>query len=199
MIQGIIFIVGMALVIFLCALLIVKDKGPVKLKVTKVDKIILIAAGAFIVLSIIFFNVGYRVLIFVADKKVESDFYENLVSQPDYSYEDGVCFKNNEIIVGIWDEKNLNSIKSGIESSYNAKLYPRPRYDNQYNLVFNGSLSYTELKRIRDEILGRYSVTFAEIETEEYGYRQDYRETHRQYQSKERIIKECFQELFGKK
>ncbi|MCR4696657.1 MAG: hypothetical protein K5654_05025, partial [Lachnospiraceae bacterium] len=158
-----------------------------------------IAAGAFIVLSIIFFNVGYRVLIFVADKKVESDFYENLISQGDYSYENGICYKNDELIIGIWDDKNLDSIRNSIESSYNAKLYPRPRYDNHYNLVFNGSLSYTELKRIRDEILGRYSVTFAEIETEEYGYRQDYRETHRQYQSKERIIKECFQELFGKK
>ena len=198
MIQGIIFIVGIALVIFLCALLIVKDKGPVKLKVTKVDKIILIAAGALIVLSIIFFTVGYRALIFVADKKVESDFYENLISQGDYSYEKGVCFKNNEILVGIWDEKNLDNIKNGLESSYNAKLYPRPRYDNHYILEFKGKLSYSELNRIRDEILGRYSVTFAEIEVEEYGYRQEYRETHRQYQSKERIIKECFQDIFAK-
>jgi hypothetical protein len=197
MIQGIIFIVGIALVIFLCALLIVKDKGPVKLKVTKVDKIILIAAGAFIVLSIIFFNVGYRVLIIVADKKVESDFYENLISQGDYSYENGVCFKNDELIIGIWDDKNLDSIRNSMESSYNAKLYPRPNYSD-YMLIFNSRQSYSELNRIREEMLGRYNLTYATIKTEEYGHRQEYRETHRQYQSKERIIKECFQDIFAK-
>ena len=197
MIQGIIFVVGIALVVFLCALLIVKDKGPVKLKVTKVDKIFLIVAGALIVLSIIFFNVGYRVLIFVADKKVESDFYENLLSQGDYSYENGVFFKNDELIIDIWDDKNLDSIRNSIESSYNAKLYPRPNYSD-YMLIFNSKQSYSELNRIREEMLGRYNLTYVSIKTEEYGYRQEYREISREYHSKERIIRECFQDIFGK-
>lgn len=198
MIQGILFILFLVLLLFFAVYLIVKGNGPVKLKVTKGDKIFLIAVGVLILILIIIFTVGYRILVFVADKKVEYDFYENLVSQPDYSYENEICFKNNELIISIYDEKNLDNIKNGLVSSYNAKLYPRPNYVNDYRLVFDHSLSYSELNRIKEEISGRYNVLFVSIITEEYGYRQEYREIHREYQSKERIIKESFQEIFGK-
>ncbi len=194
-----------ALMIFLCVFIIVKGKGPVKLKITKFDKIFLIATGAIIVCIFLFFTVGYRVLIFIADKKVEYDFYEEILRNPNYLYENGICFRNNEIIVSIYDKKNLDSIKSSMENSYNATLYPTTNLENYYRLVFRLSQSYSELNRIKEEIEVVYDDSYAEIQTIEYGYRQQYREMDREYRTEGipfgriGIIRNCFLDIFGKK
>lgn len=194
-----------ALMLFLCVFILVKGKGPVKLKITKFDKIFLIATGAIIVCIFLFFTVGYRVLIFIADKKVEYDFYEEILRNPNYSYENGICFRNNEIIVSIYDKKNLDNIKSSMENSYNATLYPTTNLENYNILVFRFSQSYSELNRIKEEIEVKYDGSYTEIETIEYGYRQQYREREREFSPEYIIfgrietIGKCFKEIFGEK
>ena len=198
MILGISSTFAFVFVVFLAALLIFRHKGKPKLKISGLDKIVMAGFGVIIVLIILLLTFGYRILIFAADKKVENDFYEDLLKSPNMSYENGICFTNNELQIWI-DDKYLDNTKNVIEAKYNGTLYPTTFSKNDYKFVLNSHLKYNDLSRVSNEIQGMPGVLYSAVKTTEYGHRQQYREEHRRFHSKERIIKECIEELLDKR